>query len=95
MESDHYGGWVVEDVFKRLAAAHGAVYSDMTSSPPCDVQCDTPGAMPRRACVIRFVWCIWVGLLAGQKCARSDAFSCSLVKMTVMREICAPPRFVA
>ena len=25
----------------------------------------------------------------------SDAFSCSLVDLTVLREICAPPRFVA
>ena len=92
--SDRYGEWVVENVLKRLAAVHGAVNSDLTSSPTCDAQCDTPGAMPRCACVIRTIWCIWVVPLAAQKCASSDALSCSLVNVIVLREICAPPRFV-
>ena len=33
--------------FKRLAAVHGAVHSDLTWSPTCDARCDTRRAMPR------------------------------------------------
>ena len=45
--SDRYGGWVVEDVLRRLAAVHGAVHSDLKWSPTCDARCHTPGPVPR------------------------------------------------
>ena len=68
MASNRGGGWVFNEVLKRLDAVHGAAHSDLTLSPTCDAQCDTPArhvmhsVIRLRPCYGERVQYVWYGV---------------------------------